>query len=434
MKVIGLDTGTTTISGVLLDDGVVIDTCTLPNDAKTYTIAYALQDAERILSLCEEILERLHAGTADAIALTGQMHGIVYVDDVGKACGSAVSWQDERGSLPWQDGLSFSAYMSRRTGYHLATGYGLVTLYHDLQTGMVPDRAVKITTIPDYVAMRLADSRSPLVHITMAQSMGLYREETKDFDREAFRILGIDEKYLPEVCDEIRTVGLYCGKVPVYCALGDNQASVYGACAGVSEALLNIGTGSQISLICDAYVKVPGLDTRPYVDGKYILSGSSLCGGSAYDVLASLVQDILQRYDCPVPEQLVRDLDAAALEAGSAAGITVDTRFRGSRAEPELTGMITGINTENLTPGTLAYGFAEGVVRELHDFWQLMPAAETVRDLSVSGNAVRSSELYRKCIRTWFPDMNIHVAEQKEEAAYGAARYAGKIRQDPDGR
>ena len=26
------------------------------------------------------------------------------------------------------------------------------------------------------------------------------------------------------------------------------------------------------------------------------------------------------------------------------------------------------------------------------------------------------------------------AAEQKEEAAYGAARYAGKIRQDPDGR
>ena len=429
MKVIGLDTGTTTISGVLLEDGIVIDTCTLPNDAKTYTGVYALQDAERILSLCEEVLQHLHAGAADAIAMTGQMHGIVYVDDAGKACGDAVSWQDGRGSLPWQDGLSFSAYMSRQTGYHTATGYGLVTLYHDLQTGMVPDRAVKITTIPDYAAMRLTGSAAPLIHTTMAQSMGLYREDIKDFDREALRILGIDEKYLPEVSDALRPAGLYCGKVPVYCALGDNQASVYGACAGVSEALLNIGTGSQISLICDAYVKVPGLDTRPYVDGKYILSGSSLCGGSAYDVLKSLVQDVLQRYDCPVPEQLVRDLDAAALAAGSAAGIMVDTRFRGSREAPELTGGITGINTENLTLGTLAYGFAEGVVKELHDFWRLMPAADTVRDMSVSGNAVRSSELYRKCIREQFPDMHIHVAEQKEEAAYGAARYAGKIQQ-----
>ena len=58
-----------------------------------------------------------------------------------------------------------------------------------------------------------------------------------------------------------------------------------------------------------------------------------------------------------------------------------------------------------------------------------MPAADTVRDMSVSGNAVRSSELYRKCIREQFPDMHIHVAEQKEEAAYGAARHAGKIQQ-----
>ena len=93
MKVIGLDTGTTTISGVLLDDGVVIDTCTLPNDAKTYTGAYALQDAERLLSLCRDILQRLHAGTADAIALTGQMHGIVYVDDAGIATPQTVAHQ-----------------------------------------------------------------------------------------------------------------------------------------------------------------------------------------------------------------------------------------------------------------------------------------------------------------------------------------------------
>ena len=108
MKVIGLDTGTTTISGVLLSDGIVIDTCTLPNEAKTYDGVYALQDAERILSLCREILMRLRAEDADAIAMTGQMHGIVYVDENGQACGQAVSWQDERGTLPWHDDLSVS--------------------------------------------------------------------------------------------------------------------------------------------------------------------------------------------------------------------------------------------------------------------------------------------------------------------------------------
>ena len=426
MKVIGLDTGTTTISGVLLKDGIVIDTCTLPNEAKTYDGVYALQDAERILSLCREILMRLRAEDADAIALTGQMHGIVYIDENGQACGQAVSWQDERGTLPWHDDLSVSAYMSKLTGYPLATGYGLVSLYHDLQQGIVPAGAAKITTIPDYIAMRLGNCQTPLIHTTMAQSLGLYREDTKDFDRDALRQAGISESFLPAVSDDIQKVGFYAGKIPVYCALGDNQASVYGACAGVARVLLNIGTGSQISMISDTCMHVPGLDTRPYVDGKYILSGSSLCGGSAYDVLVSLVQDVLHQYDCPVPEQLLQGLDKLALKAGSAGGLMVDTRFRGSRQEPSRTGTISGINMENLTLGSLAYGFAEGVVKELHDFWQLMPQTDQISDIAVSGNAVRNSELYRQLIRVWFPERNIHFTEQKEEAAYGAACYVSR--------
>ena len=188
-------------------------------------------------------------------------------------------------------GSSMTSYTRIPVLYALLCGLAILAV---LRTERLVNR---IIYRPLRLAMRLTGSAAPLIHTTMAQSMGLYREDIKDFDREALGILGIDEKYLPEVSDALRPAGLYCGKVPVYCALGDNQASVYGACAGVSEALLNIGTGSQISLICDAYVKVPGLDTRPYVDGKYILSGSSLCGGSAYDVLKSLVQDVLQRYD-----------------------------------------------------------------------------------------------------------------------------------------
>ena len=424
MRVIGIDTGTTTISGVLVEDGRLTDSVTLKNDTKKESDGYRLQDADRILEHCISVLKRLHAEKADGIALTGQMHGIVYTDAEGHACSDAVSWQDERGNRLYRDQMTYSAYMSRFTGYPAASGYGMVTLFHDTVNGQIPAGAVSFCTIPDYIAMRLCQRKKPLIHTSMAQSLGLYDQRTKGFDLQAADILGLNKQYLPAVTDTVCILGTYQGSIPVLCALGDNQASVYGACAGRSRLLVNIGTGSQISLICDTYRKVDGLDTRPYVDGQYLLSGSSLCGGSAYDVLARLVADTLQYFGHEVPEDLLQRLDTAAMNAAEGSGLIVDTRFLGTRIQPELTGRITGINTANMTLGALAYAFADGVVKELYDFYELMPDKEEAGEISVSGNAVRNSELYRMIIRKYFPDRIIHTSKIREEAAYGAARYA----------
>ena len=248
MRVIGIDTGTTTISGVLVEDGRLTDSVTLKNDTKKESDGYRLQDADRILEHCISVLKRLHAEKADGIALTGQMHGIVYTDAEGHACSDAVSWQDERGNRLYRDQMTYSAYMSRFTGYPAASGYGMVTLFHDTVNGQIPAGAVSFCTIPDYIAMRLCQRKKPLIHTSMAQSLGLYDQRTKGFDLQAADILGLNKQYLPAVTDTVCILGTYQGSIPVLCALGDNQASVYGACAGRSRLLVNIGTGSQISL------------------------------------------------------------------------------------------------------------------------------------------------------------------------------------------
>ena len=40
-------------------------------------------------------------------------------------------WQDGRGDLPYKDSLTYAEYMSKKTGYPLATGYGAVTYFYD---------------------------------------------------------------------------------------------------------------------------------------------------------------------------------------------------------------------------------------------------------------------------------------------------------------
>ena len=69
-------------------------------------------------------------------------------------------------------------------------------------------------------------------------------------------------------------------------AIGDNQASFLGSVGmQAGAALVNMGTGGQISLLSDQYFEAPGIEARPLKKGKYLLVGSSLCGGRAYAAL-----------------------------------------------------------------------------------------------------------------------------------------------------
>ena len=77
----------------------------------------------------------------------------------------------------------------------------------------------------------------------MAASLGLF--DGTGFDREAVRRAGLPERLLPEVSEEAELGG---GRLRVFAALGDNQASFLGAGHGRLDApLVNIGTGSQFS-------------------------------------------------------------------------------------------------------------------------------------------------------------------------------------------
>ncbi len=54
--------------------------------------------------------------------------------------------------------------------------------------------------------------------------------------------------------------------------------------------------------------------------------------------------------------------------------LSVQTLFRGTRANPSLRGSIDGITMTNLTMGTLVLGFYRGVLTELYEAYQKMDA------------------------------------------------------------
>ncbi len=428
MKTLGIDIGTTTVSAVVRSDASgVLAAVNLPNDSFLRSDAWArIQDPQRIwatVSACvDDLLDRFP--DIRAIGLTGQMHGIVYLDGEGRAVSPLYTWQDGRGNLPYRD-RSYAAHLSAETGYPLATGYGLVTHYHHTCNEQIPEGAVCLCTIADYIALRLTCTQTPKLDATMAASLGLYDLAAGCFDRSAVQRAGMDFRMLPALA-QTPLIGLGPRGIPVYTAIGDNQASFLGAAEGERDMLLiNMGTGGQISIYTPRLMQIPSLDTRPFPGGGYLLVGASLCGGRSYALLEQFFRQtakMITGQDVSAYDAMARMLKSAAPVADLPQTITT---FQGTRTDPDARGSILGLTAENFTPLHLTQSVLHGMAQELHEMYRryLAHGGQPAAQIIGSGNGLRRNPWLCKAFETVF-QAPMTLSGNEEEAACGAALYA----------
>lgn len=160
MDHLGLDLGTTTISAAVLDaDGRLLCTRTVPGGAAVAGQPWERkQDARGIEHAALSLLDGLLQEFPDigCVGLTGQMHGIVYVDAGGAAALAAYTWQDETGAQPGPDGKSTAARLTAAD--RLSPRLRLRPRHARLPSaaGTIPNGAAAVCTIADYLAMRLS--------------------------------------------------------------------------------------------------------------------------------------------------------------------------------------------------------------------------------------------------------------------------------------
>lgn len=432
MKTIGIDIGTTSVSGTIIDvlSGEQLDTRTIPNRTKIAGQSWCSeQDAEQILRICQTINTEYTQRWEDiiGIGITGQMHGIVYLDERGNLLSSLYTWEDGRGNLEYTDGMSYEKFLSRETGYPMSTGFGLTTHFYNQINGDVPQGVCKIVTIMDFVAMRLCGRHTPLMHVSNAASLGCFDLSKNRFDSVALARAGIDSGILPDISEKEIVIGQTETGIPVVIAIGDNQAGILGVADDDNDIVVNIGTSSQISMICSRPEEVADLECRPYVGGKYLLLGAGLCGGSSFDLLNEFFCQVCSMVSAEVSkEQMFSMMMEAAEQAykdGDGDGLQVHTLFRGKRNAPETSGSIGNIKMSNLTPGNLTLGFYKGVCEELFVTYQKMPVEQSDGKIFLCGNALRMNSLLRTVCRDIF-SRDVFLPKWKEEAAAGAAKLA----------
>jgi sugar (pentulose or hexulose) kinase len=445
--VISLDIGTSKLCGLALSCESLQPVAILSevNDTEIANLpaGYHEQDPLRIRDLCLGLIRKLlsekkvREKEVVGIGITGQMHGVMLVNSELEPQSNLITWRDQRTLERDNPGCidkaveAWGADIHQRTGCHLHPGYGGATLHWLSKNNKLPKGVVALT-IADFVAGFLTGVIA--TEATHAASWGIFNLQENMWDTEAVDKLGITMDILPDVHSTAQPLGTirpalakqfgpdFIG-VAVCSPVGDNQASIIGA-AGFADdaAVLNLGTGGQISIPQKEYKFVETLETRPMPFGGFILVGASLCGGWAYACLEKFIKTTVREFGGVEvsDEEIYNRMNSIAAEIPKgASGISVDTRFSGTRLDPNLRGSISGIGVDNLTVDNLTRGFVEGMIRELAEMASTAGVKDFMRIIA-SGNAVRRNPVVPDVIESIF-GLPCYISTDREAAAHGAA-------------
>lgn len=453
---IGLDLGTTTVTGVLLDveKDEVLHLAQRRNDAARQTAlpTRAEQDPRRLRELALEVLAEMATGAelVGGVGLTGQMHGLLCIDAEGQPLTPLISWQDRRSAEPLPGGTTTLAQLNRRladldwrdNGCRIQHGYGAATLFWLARQGELPAATHHTCTIADWIAGQLT-ACPPVTDPTLAASWGVYNLVDGRWNEAVPACLELESRLFPAVRPSgvrlgglipraARQTGLPAG-LPVFNTLGDSQAAFLGSVADPATTLLvNLGTGGQICWMVPQFEPpTETVETRPLPHdrgSRYLRMGTSLCGGEAYAWLNRTVRAWLAEFGIETGEAAIyRRLDALAQKCEDTGGLQVRTTLLGVRGVPTVqAGAIEGITLDNLHLGALARATMIGIVDELRGLYQAharhTPAGEGAAHtrLVAAGGAVRKNPLMPGLLEERFA-LPVRLPRHKEAAAVGAA-------------
>ena len=459
--ILGLDMGTTSISAVALNEaGRVIQAVTKTHHAAIEGLPtdYAEQNPERIrtsaFAALKNLSELCRGSEFQAVALTGQMHSTVILDQDRKVTGNVITWQDRR-SVSAGAQTSLLAELQQRatdqamlnTGCRLSPGYLGTTLFALRRLKQLPGNIGSVSFVADWIGSCLTGN-APITERSHAASSGLFDLVADDWSDAILQAAEIPREWLPPVADSGAIVGTVNSAVaaelglppglPVMNAIGDNQASVLSALPDQEgSVLINIGTGGQIVWRIPQFTRQLPLDTRilpgnPDPDTgrtrpQFMIVGAGLCGGDAIAWVNRTIRRWLADFGSIVSEEAIWDrLQQLVAQETAAPELICEPFFRGTRYEPDRRGLIKGINVDNLSPAHLLASVLTGIAQSMSDVWSTSPQskASPLQRVAMAGNAVKHNPLLVDAVRRHF-GVPVEVARHSEEAATGAAMLAG---------
>jgi xylulokinase len=437
---LGIDISTTGAKALLVDgQGQVVASATTPLSLSTPQPLWSEQDPQEWWSgAVGSIRQALsQAGVSGdqvaAIGLTGQMHGLVLLDQENRVLRPAILWNDQRTGFECQEITQILGFerLLRITGNKALTGFTAPKILwvrrHEPQ---VYDRIAHILLPKDYVRFHLTGGYA--VDKADGAGMLLFDLGKRDFSAEVLAELGIPSAWMPQAFEgpEITGVvtlaaaaatGLRAG-TPVVGGGGDQAAQAVGVGAVIPGIVaLTLGTsGVVFATTQEPFIEPQGrLHAFCHsVPGAWHLMGVMLSAAGSLQWYRDTLAAGLSFDDLLAP--------AGEIPPGSE-GLFFLPYLTGERTphpDPLARAAFVGLTARH-SQAHLTRAVLEGVAFGLRDNLELVKNAglSAIQQVRVSGGGARSP-LWRQILSDVL-NIELVTVNTTEGAAFGAALLAG---------
>jgi xylulokinase len=421
----GIDVGTTATKGVAIQpDGTVAARAEAEYPLSTPRPGWSEQDPEDWWQATETVLAQLTkaAGEPAGIGLSGQMHGLVALDDDNQVLRPAILWNDQRTQAECEE-IERTIGLERLiglTGNRALTGFTapkLLWLQHH-----EPDiyrRIARIALPKDYVRLKLTGEHA--TDVSDASGTLLLDVAHRRWSHEVLEALNVNPDWLPRVLESPETSGHTETGAPVAAGAGDQAAGALGV--GVDRpgpVSVALGTSGVVFAALDEFAADPEARVHAFchaVPQAWHAMGVMLSAAGSLTWLRN-VTDRSATFDALLKE-------AEAWPAGTE-GLLFLPYLAGERtphADPDARGAFAGLSIRH-DRGALVRAVLEGVAYGLRDSLDLTRELGGVPELGrVSGGGARS-DLWTRIIATVL-ELPLERVQVDEGAAFGAAILAG---------
>jgi xylulokinase len=441
MYFLGIDTSTTSSKALIIDEhGEVIAVASNPHTLQTPKPLWSEQDPrewwEAVAASIKSVLEKagISGEGVGAVGLTGQMHGLILLDDAGNVLRPAILWNDQRTQSQCDEihQVIGKERFIQITGNVALTGFTAPKILWVKENEQEVFAKAKHVLLPkDYVRYKLTGEYA----MDKADGAGtvLFDLKLRDWSYEVLAALDIPRTWMPKtfegpeftghINEEAASLtGLKAG-TPVAAGGGDQAAGAVGVGAVEPGIIgLTVGTSGVVFATTPSALIEPEGRLHAFchaVPGMWHFMGVMLSAAGS-----------LQWYrDTLAPEMSFDDLlkEAEAIPAGSE-GLHFLPYLSGERTphpDPLARGAFIGLTLRH-SRAHMTRAVLEGVSFGLKDSFTLIQNAGlgAITQVRASGGGTKGA-LWRQILASVLEAELVTAEGTTEGAAYGAALLAG---------
>jgi xylulokinase len=415
---VGLDVGTTGVKAIAISPrGDVVARAEEEYPLSIPRPGWAEQDPLDWWRASQAALAALGVEPA-GIGLSGQMHGLVVLDDDERVLRPAILWNDQRtaaecAEIEQRVGLE---RLIQLTGNRALTGFTAPKLLwlrgHEPE---LYDRITHVLLPKDYVRLRLTGEHA--IDVADASGTLLFDVARRRWSDEVVGALELDPAWLPRSLESPEVSGSTAGGVPVAAGAGDQAAAALGVGVDRPGPLsVVLGTSGVVFAALPAFAADPEARVHAFchaVPGAWHAMGVMLSAAGAFRWFRdAFARDVA--YDTLTAE-------AAAVGAG-AGGLLFLPYLSGERtphADPDARGAFVGLALGHAR-GALVRAVLEGVAYGLRDSLELLRALGVRPESARASGGGARSRLWLEIVASVL-GLPLELTAAEEGSAYGAA-------------